>query len=66
MLLKKDGIPTGNKLYCYVPNIVTETDDRKITINWDKPIKPDRKVSYNKLNVVMIVGKKTRGTLLIL
>ena len=54
MLLKKHGIPTGNKWYSYVPNVVTETDDGKVAIYWDKPIKTDRKVSYSRPDVVMI------------
>ena len=45
LLLKKHGIPTGNKRYSHVPNAVTETDDGKVIIYWDKPIKTDRKVS---------------------
>ena len=54
LLLKKHGIPTGNKWYSHVPNVVTETDDGKVTIYWDKPIKTDRKVSYNRPDVVVI------------
>ena len=54
LLLKKHGIPTGNKWYSHVPNVVTETDDGKVTIYWDKPIKTDRKVSYNRPDVIVI------------
>ena len=54
LLLKKHGIPTGNKWYSHVSNTVTETDDGKATIYWDKPIKTDRKVSYNRPDVVVI------------
>ena len=54
LLLKKHGIPTRNKWYSHVPNVVTETDDGKVTIYWDKPIKTDRKVSYNRPDVVVI------------
>ena len=54
LLLKKPGIPTGNKWYSHIPNVVIETDDRKVTIYWDKPIKTDRKVSYNRPDVVVI------------
>ena len=46
LLLKKHGTPTGNKWYSHVPNVVT--------IYWDKPTKTDRKVSYNKPDVVVI------------
>ena len=44
LLLKKYGIPTGNKWYNHVPNVVTEKDDGKVTIYWDKPdvVKVDR------------------------
>ena len=52
MLLKKYGIPTGNNWCSHVPNVVT--DDGKETIYWDKPIKTDRKKSYNRPNVVVI------------
>ena len=45
LLLKKHGIPTGNKWYSHVPKVKTERDDGKVTIYWDKPIKNDRKVS---------------------
>ena len=54
LLLKKYEIPTGNKWYSHVPNVVTETDDGKVTIYWDKPIKTDRKVKYNRPDVVVI------------
>ena len=52
LLLKKYGIPTGNNWCSHVPNVVT--DDGKETIYWDKPIKTDRKKSYNRPNVVVI------------
>ena len=44
LLLKKYGIPTGNKWYNHVPNVVLERDDDKVTIYWDKPdvVKVDR------------------------
>ena len=54
LLLKKHGIPIRNKWHSHVPNVVTETDDGKVTIYWDKPIKTDRKVSYNRPDVVVI------------
>ena len=56
LLLKKYWIPTGNKWYSYVPNVVTERerDDDKVKVYWDKPIKTDRKVSYNRPDLVMI------------
>ena len=54
LLLKKHGIPTGNKWYSHVPNAVTETDDGKVIIYWDKPIKTDMKVSYNRPDVAVI------------
>ena len=54
LLLKKYGIPTGNKWYSHVPSVVTETDDGKVTIYWEKPIKTDGKVSYNRPDVVVI------------
>ena len=54
LLPKKYGIPTGNKRYSYVPNVVTERDDGKVTIYRDKPIKTDKKVSYNRPDVVVI------------
>ena len=54
LLLKKHVILKGNKWYSHVPNVATETDDGKVTIYWDKPIKTDRKVSYNMPDVVVI------------
>ena len=54
LLLKKNGILTGNKWCCHVPNVVTETGDGKVTVYRDKPIKNDRKVSYNRPDVVVI------------
>ena len=48
------GVPAGNEWYSHVPNVVTERDDGKVTIYWDKPIKTDRKVSYNRPDVVVI------------
>ena len=54
LLLNKYGIPIGNKWYSHVPNVITETDDGKVTICRDKPIKTDRKVSYNRPDVVVI------------
>ena len=60
LLLKKHGIPTGNKWYSQVPNIVTETDNGKVTIYWDKRIKTDRKVSYNRPDVVVIDREENR------
>ena len=58
LLLKKYGMPTGNKLYIHVPNVVTERDDDKVTIYWDKRIKTDRKVCYNRPDVVVIDREK--------
>ena len=46
-------ILTGNQWYSHVPNVVTEADDRKVTIYWNKPIKTDRKVSYNRPDVIV-------------
>ena len=46
LLLKKHGIPTGNKWSCHVPIVVTETDDGKVTIY--------KKVSYNRPDVKVI------------
>ena len=43
VVLKKYGIHTGNKWYRHVPNVVTERDDGKVTIYWDKPINNDTK-----------------------
>ena len=54
LLLKKYRIPRGNKWYSHVANVVTERDEGKATICWDKPIKTDSKVSYNRSDVVMI------------
>ena len=54
LLLKMYGVPAGNEWYSHVPNVVTERDDGKVTIYWDKPIKTDRKVSYNRPDVVVI------------
>ena len=54
LLLKKHAIPTGNKWSCHVPNVVAETDDGKATIYRDKPIKNDKKVSYNRPDVKVI------------
>ena len=51
LLLKKFEIPTGNKWYGHVSNVVTETDDGKVTTYWDKPIKAASKVKYNKPDV---------------
>ena len=47
-------ILTGNKRYNHVPNVVTERDDGKTTIYWDKPIKTDSKAIYNRPDVVVI------------
>ena len=54
LLLKKHGIPTRNKCYSHALNVVTKTDDVKVAMCWDKPIKTDRKVNYNKPDVVVI------------
>ena len=54
LLLKIHGIPTGNKWYSHVPNVVTETDNGKVTIYWGKAIKTERKVSYNRQDMVVI------------
>ena len=54
LLLKKLGIPTGNKWYRHVLNVITETDDDKVAIYWHKPIKTHRKVSYNRPHVGVI------------
>ena len=58
VVLKKYGIHTGNKWYRHVPNVVTERDDGKVTIYWDKPINNDKKVSYNTPDVVVIESKE--------
>ena len=54
LLLKEHGIPTGNKWCCHAPNVVTETDDGKVKIYQDKPIKNDRKVSYNRSDPIVV------------
>ena len=54
MVLKKYGILTGNKWYSHIPNVVTGRDDGKVTIYLDKPIKTNRKVTYNRPDVVVI------------
>ena len=54
LLLKKYEIPAENKWYSCVPNVVTKTGDDKVTIYWDKQIKADRKVTYNRSDVVAI------------
>ena len=54
LLLKKYGITAGNEWYIHVPNVVAERDDGKVTIYWDKPIKTDKKMSYNRPDVVVI------------
>ena len=54
LLLKKHGIPTGNKWCCHAPNVVAETDDGKVKIYQDKPIKNDRKVSYNRSDPIVV------------
>ena len=38
LLFKKYRIPAGNKWYSHAPNVVTERDDGKATICWDKPM----------------------------
>ena len=63
LLLKKYEIPTGNKWYNYVPNAVTETDEGKVAIYWEKPIKSDRKVKYNRPGVVVIDREENMCTL---
>ena len=51
LLLKKCGIPTGNKrAQC----CNRERVDGKVTIYWDKLVKTDRKVSYNRPYVIVI------------
>ena len=59
LLLKRHEIPTGNKWYSHAPNVVTETYDGQVTIYWDKPIKTDRKGSYNRPDVVVIDRKES-------
>ena len=54
LLLKKYEIPAENKWCSRVPNVVTKTCDDKVTIYWDKPVKADRKVNYNRSDVVEI------------
>ena len=54
LLLKKFEIPTGNKWYGHVSNVVTETDDGKVNIYWNKPIKAPSKVKYNRPDVEVI------------
>ena len=58
LLIKKYGIPAGNEWYSQVPNIVTERDDGKVTTYKEKPIKIDRKMSYNRPDVVVIDRKE--------
>ena len=40
---------------------ITETDDGKVTIYWDKPIKADRKMKYNRSDVVVIDREENMG-----
>ena len=54
MLLKKHRIPTGNKWYSHVSNVITEANNAKVTIYWEKLKKTDLKVSYNRPDVVVI------------
>ena len=61
LLLKKHEIPTENKWYSHKPNVVTETDDGRVTIYWDKPIKTDGKGSYNRPDVVVIGREENTG-----
>ena len=56
--LKKYEIPTGNKWYSHVPNVVTETYDGKVTIYWYKPNKTDRRVKCDRPVVVVIDRKE--------
>ena len=58
LLRNKHGVLKGNKWYSHVPNVVTETYDGKVTIYWDKPIKADKKLSYNRPDVVVINREK--------
>ena len=53
-MLKKSGILARNEWYSHVPNVVTERDGDKVTFYWDKPIKTDWQVSYNRPDVVVI------------
>ena len=43
-----------NEWCSHVPNVVTERDHGKVTVYQDKQIKTDRKVSYNRPDVVVI------------
>ena len=54
LLLKKYWIYTRNNWYSHAPSIVTERerDNGKVTIYWDKPIKTDTKVSYDRPHVI--------------
>ena len=61
LLLKKHEIPTENKWYSHETNVATETDDGKVTIYWDKPIKTDGKGSYNRPDVVVIGREENTG-----
>ena len=54
LLLKKSRILARNEWYSHVPNVVTERDGDKVTFYWDKPIKTDWQVSYNRPDVVVI------------
>ena len=55
LLLKKHRIPTGNKWYSHVPNVVTETEDVWQSNNLlDKAIKTDRKVNHNRPDMIVI------------
>ena len=49
LLLKKYGIPVANKWYEHVPKVVTERDDGKIKVYWDKPIKQTGKLRITDL-----------------
>ena len=42
LLLRKHGIPTGNKLYSHVPNVVMETGNRKVSYNIPDVVVIDR------------------------
>ena len=53
LFLKKYG-NSENEWYSHVPKVVTETDNGKVTIYWNTPIKTDRKVSHNRPEVVVI------------
>ena len=54
LLLKKYGIHAGNEWYNHLSNVVTKRDGDKVTIYWDKPIKAEKKVSYNRPDVAVI------------